>query len=267
MSENNLLNINLEHFDNGNYSEIDLYEPLLFKCDTNYIKQPLTLESTICKIKITQKSIIDIIEYENSVSNNNILCSTIIHPKFNGSNTELIINPFIIRTSFLIVNSNDCDLFPITPSKCIYNKELHIIRDVNNNLLPLNKIITFSNISFSPVFHTTKLDSLNKFDYIDILAYFECIFQTAICNNYSTLILSIIPDEYNYPLPDILNIINYCIVNYLHLIKYIIISVNSSIYYDEYRTNIIDPQNIIPITDQYEKKNAIVNNKLKKKNK
>jgi hypothetical protein len=233
----------------GLYSIIEKYEPIKFQYDKNYQVPAL---NSICRVIVLNKSCLNIIEQKKY---NNLVLVNTIDSDMNGTNYEILDDKFYLRTSFLTINSSIQNMFPLNDNDCLFNKQISIIRSESYALIEIENIINFPVITFAPLKCLTKL---NIDDYLQTLQILECVFQTAISGNYTSILIGHI----NNLSEDIVLLLNYCIFKYGHLFELIIFGIEKPSVYEYYRKHIKDPSSIVKIIDQNDKINAIKNNKL-----
>lgn len=159
-----------------------------------------------------------------------------------------------IRTSFnkTINPLNSLNLFPLKDSEVIYAPIVYIIRNSNLQLIYPTQVCNISMIT-APIKKEPELmqNNLSTSDYILIKQTIETIFQTANAANNDVIILNdcgVI--SCNYPIDDIIDIINSCIYKYGHLFKFILIAIfanrqNAIGYCNKFDTSLIKPQTLL----------------------
>ena len=155
------------------------------------------------------------------------------------------------------------NLFPLKGTEVAYAPIVHIIR--NDNMQPLHpsqiyklSVITAS-LKQDPLLIS---ETINLDDYTSTSQLLETIFQTAHLGGNDVLILNdygCISD--NYPVADVIEIINGFIYKYGHLFKHVVISIYVATqadmgYYSKISDNIVRPQSFL---NEYMQTNLISN--------
>ena len=194
----------------------------------------------LCEVIVSNTHICSIINKEYLINNKKILSMFKINKYFDGSNfqksqgfdDDLLFNTKTnINSIIQYSNLYKYNIFPLS-NKCLYYKNIAIIRDQQNNLIEHNNIVF-------DIIMIKEPDENNFDEYIRILKNIECLFQTAILNKYDTIILSSINNNY-ITNDDLIKIFNYCIYLYGHKFKKIYISVLNN-EYTQYKQQIINP--------------------------
>ena len=165
----------------------------------------------------------------------------------NGIRDELI----NIRTSFNKTNEPTMNFnhYPLRDSEVVYTKICHIIRNSNLQLLYPNQVCKISLIT-APIKKEIELinNNLTLSDYILMKTTMETIFQTASTHGNDVIILNDCGITMNnFPIDDIIRIINGCIYKYGHLFKYVIVAILATrqseiAYCNKFNGDLIKPQ-------------------------
>ena len=162
----------------------------------------------------------------------------------------------LIRTNYNLIMKMNGNFLPVHDNEILYNPEVIILRDENLNFYQneINKISIISN-------------NLNKKDYqfgkkrfsfesyIKLKIKLETIFQTAHLSGHEVLILNDFGIGSNlFPIKEIIDLYNLCILKYGHLFKYIIFPFTIKDSRDiashaVFLKDIIKPQEILDIHD------------------
>jgi len=162
----------------------------------------------------------------------------------------------LIRTNYNLIMKMNGNFLPVHDNEILYNPEVIILRDENLNFYQneINKISIISN-------------NLNKKDYqfgkkrfsfesyIKLKIKLETIFQTAHLSGHDVLILNDFGIGSNlFPIKEIIDLYNLCILKYGHLFKYIIFPFTIKDSRDiashaVFLKDIIKPQEILDIHD------------------
>jgi hypothetical protein len=177
----------------------------------------------------------------------------IVKPDFNASNLDAcegfkdeLMN---IRTNFN-KTLNIFDLFPVHETATVYAPKVYVIRDDNMQNIHPSLLHKISMITCSLKNNPTLINNnLIPEEYQNLKKLIETIFQTAKLGNNDTIVLNdfgCMTD--NYPIEDIIDIINICICKYGHLFKNIIIGIpikdqSSHGFFNKFNTDLIKPQN------------------------
>lgn len=201
----------------------------------------------------------------------NPMIVTTVANNFDGSNMNSsegmhddVIN---LRTNFQIsINANG--LYPIKDSDIACVPVLTVIRDEIFNVTPQN-LFQIGLIVASPI-DNIKLnnESLLLEDYFKIKEVVETIFQTASLRNHDVIIFGDFGCKRNkYPVKDIIDIFNICILKYGHFFKFIVFCIPSN---DNAKINLalaslfdkelVKPQNIELTEEDYNILNTDITN-------
>jgi len=176
----------------------------------------------------------------------------IVSDEYNGGNIYQA-DGFSDELIFFRTNINQTtsgfNLYPVSGSEVTYAPIVHIIRNDNLQLLHPSQISKISVITASLKKNPKLIDGhINIDDYSISNQCMESIFQTAFKANHDVLILNdfgCISD--NYPVDDVIDMINSCIYKYGHLFKYVVVSIHvvnqgTMSYFTRMNTKIIRPQ-------------------------
>ena len=206
-----------------------------------------------CNVEVNNAHIIDIayqyFKYGYRPVILNIVSEDFIGDNMNsceGYKDELI----FIRTN-INQTTNGFNLFPLK-TEVAYAPIVHIIRNDNMQLVPPNQLGKISVISASIKKNPQLVNNnINIDDYTTCSQLLETIFQTAYLGGNDVLILGdfgCITD--NYPVDDIIDIMNGCIYKYGHLFKNITVSIYVTSqatmgYYSKFSEKIVRPQSYL----------------------
>jgi hypothetical protein len=173
------------------------------------------------------------------------------------------------KDEFVFIRSNinqtltGFNLFPLKGTEVVYAPIVHIIRNDSMQMLHPTQIYKVSVVTASlkkdPILVS---GSINFDDYTSTAQLLETIFQTAHLGGNDVLILNdfgCIND--NYPVDDVIDLMNGCIYKYGHLFKHVVVSVYvtsqaSMGYFSKINAGIVRPQSFF---NEYMQTNLIVN--------
>lgn len=224
----------------------------------------------ICDVKVVYEHALDVAEmfadkgYNNFTKQNkmNPVVLNVVSKDFvevRESSEDMRDELINIRTTFC-VSPSKVNVFPIKEKDCAYTPSVLVIRPKDPRmippLLPFNLIYRTAVITSAPIKHTavTKLSCENL---MKTLINIETVFQCAIANEHSVLILTPYGHtEDNNPVDDIILIYNFCIMKYSHKFKHIFVAVPPHYkkeIFEIYKEGIIDPTELTKsINDKYE---------------
>lgn len=153
----------------------------------------------------------------------------------------------MIRTLF---NTNiHKNIFPIKQNCCVYTPLVNVVRDKNPRMKH-----NFSNcyrtdiITATPIKQENNIRYMSSHDFLRTCTIIENVFQIAVFNKNKVLILTPFGhEEDNNPVPDIIQIFNFCIMRYGHKFRKIYIAVPPHYpphVYDIYKEKILKPNEI-----------------------
>ena len=207
-----------------------------------------------CSVTVRHSHPIDI-AYEFSQMGDKPVVVNTVSSDFNASNLDACEGfkdyNMNLRTSF-VKTVNALNLFPLNGLEVVYAPRVYIIRDDVMNPIPVPNVGKMSMITVSLI-DELKLQKkhFQIDDYVKVSQIIETIFQTAIIGGNDVLIFNDIGCKTNnYPVEDVVDIINGCIYKYGHMFKHVVIGLfvrnQAELGYNSYfNEHIIHPQKYI----------------------
>ena len=164
----------------------------------------------------------------------------------------------LIRTNYNIIMRTNSNFLPLHDNEILYTPEVIILRDENMNFYTneLNKISIITNNLNRKDYKFGK-KRFNFDSYFNLKIKLENIFQTAHMSGHDVLILNDFGISTNlFPIKEIIDLYNLCILKYGHLFKYIIFpfSIKDSrdiASHAVFLKDIIKPQEILDPDDEH----------------
>ena len=256
--KDNIINQNKFHLEKGIYKDLPTYSCMISEYINNYDSGDI---NDLCNVHIIHQNSTNILDNigDKGIENLNIenenpvvvhFLSKKFDPKAINSFQDSRDNQILLRTNFLSL-IREKEYFPLDAIQCLYLPLLTVLRDKEGKFIHLDRLFGFSLISTSLVSNPSLL-SENKMEFdsfLTNLVVIENIFQTAIINNHSVIVLPFSNLlEHGFPLNDAKILVNFCILKYGHRFKNIIISVNeyeSAGTYHKISGLIIKPKEIV----------------------
>lgn len=218
-----------------------------------------------CTVDVKSIHILDT-AYDYVQNNYNPVILNLVTDDFTGENINSC-EGFKDELTFMRTNINQTingfNLFPLKGTEVIYTPMVHIIRNDNMQILHPSYVRKISVITAALKKDPQMInDNLNLDDYTTTSQLLEVIFQTAHLGGNDVIILNDIGCiTNNYPVNDIVDMINGCIYKYGHLFKHIVVSIHvinqaAMGYYAKINARIVRPQAFL---NEYMQTNLITN--------
>lgn len=220
----------------SNYSKLPIYKPLRqeyeqpFELPNNFTNIPFVEVVEVSGVDLVMKCVFE----TGSTSTCIVGC---VHRDWDGSEKDnfsyIYCDPLYFRSNICVTLENE-SVFPIKDSEVIFTPGVAIVRDKQTAFL--SQAVFTSTIIVAPPINPQlvplkskfgiKEEHMNSKDYISAYEMINNIFQTAIRNKRTILVLDDFGMRKNkIPSKDIIDLYNICITKYGHMFSHIYVSI------------------------------------------